>query len=586
MEHKHPVFDTDTHFTIDPITRQIKNASHRKTTLMQFDHNSERFTFECPRYIEAHDMAECNKVEVHYLNIDGNRQNSGVYTVDDLQVMDGDETQVTCSWVISANATQLAGTLSFLLRFLCVDGDIITYSWNTDMFTAQKISKGIDASGAFETKYADIIEQWKASVMAYFAGDLRAWKDKTVAEIHEDVTADIASLANYITPEMFGAVGDGVTDDSGAFVVAATFIVDNGVLALGGGKRYLVNAEIPYINIDGNGATLITKTDYAIRFTANEVRGKVIRNLNIDCDGHSGLHLASTRAEVFTNINLVNVGDCGVYIDSGFDTRFTDIYLRRPLGETVLDGTGIHVATSDCMFSGIIVQGFKRGIYDGGWNNWNNVHVWVGVGSEIDRQGSIGIEKRNGGVFNNIYLDSVQYGFYINTASDLRVSVKNVNWLLLAGQTQAALIYNATTSGLGGFMVDGIVMNIPTTNPPDYVVCNAGCPAILNISPKSNLTKTYGECGITFNSGLSISDHRVRICGDFIEINVIATVTKEIARNAELFSLENYPMYSAKLIPCYVDDSVHFINLANVTNAPTTLRVGEVMNIHHTCMRI
>lgn len=216
MEHKHPVFDTDTHFTIDPITRQIKNASHKKTTLMQFDHNSERFTFECPRYIEAHDMSECNKVEVHYLNIDGNRQNSGVYVVDDFQVMDGDETQVTCSWVISSNATQLAGTLSFLLRFLCVDGDIITYSWNTDMFTAQKVSKGIDASGAFETEYADVIEQWKASVMAYFAGDLKAWKDKTLAEIHEDVTADIASLAHHATPYLYGAVGDGVTDDTDA----------------------------------------------------------------------------------------------------------------------------------------------------------------------------------------------------------------------------------------------------------------------------------------------------------------------------------------------------------------------------------
>lgn len=62
----HNVYATDTHSSINPVTRAIKNASSKKATLMQNDHNSERFTFELPRYIEGYDMSLCNETEVHY----------------------------------------------------------------------------------------------------------------------------------------------------------------------------------------------------------------------------------------------------------------------------------------------------------------------------------------------------------------------------------------------------------------------------------------------------------------------------------------------------------------------------------------
>ena len=70
MAHIHSVFDSDTHFVIDPITRQLKNETSKKASVVQFDHNSECFTFELPRIIEGHDMTTCNVVQIHYLNID------------------------------------------------------------------------------------------------------------------------------------------------------------------------------------------------------------------------------------------------------------------------------------------------------------------------------------------------------------------------------------------------------------------------------------------------------------------------------------------------------------------------------------
>ena len=122
LSHIHEVNDSDNKFIVDGISRAIKNTSASKTTVMQFDHNSEVFTFEIPRYIEGHDMMECNRVEVHYLNIDTStkEENEGIYLVDDLKVNPDDETKLNCSWVISQNATMLVGSLNFLLRFICL----------------------------------------------------------------------------------------------------------------------------------------------------------------------------------------------------------------------------------------------------------------------------------------------------------------------------------------------------------------------------------------------------------------------------------------------------------------------------------
>ena len=163
MSHKHNVYDSDNKFIVDSISRAIKNNSTSKTIVMQFDHNSEVFTFELPRYIEGHDMTECNRVEVHYLNIDTmtKQENEGVYLVNDLKVNTDDETKLTCSWLISQSATQLVGNLNFLLRFICLTDDVIDYVWNTAIFSGIYVSKGIYNSDIVAEQYIDTIKAWE-----------------------------------------------------------------------------------------------------------------------------------------------------------------------------------------------------------------------------------------------------------------------------------------------------------------------------------------------------------------------------------------------------------------------------------------
>lgn len=205
MAHIHPVYDTDTHFSINALTREIKAEPKQKVKLIQHDHNSERFTFTLPRSIEGHDMSICNVVEVHFINIETatKAKNTGLYTVTDLQVSPDDPEKVTCSWLISQNATQLAGSLHFLLKFKCVVGDIIEYAWNTDVYRNITVSDGINADESFEEEYVDVIAQWKAEAIRDITEDVNAnvsaWEEvesaKLRAIIAENNSAVNAALA-------------------------------------------------------------------------------------------------------------------------------------------------------------------------------------------------------------------------------------------------------------------------------------------------------------------------------------------------------------------------------------------------------
>ena len=183
MAHLHSVYDTDKHFSIDAMTRAIKNESNSKTKVMQYDHNSEWFTFEIPRHIEGHDMFECNAVKIEFINVDAKTKESkaGSYPVDDMQISPNaeDEDVIIFSWLISQNATQLAGSLNFLVRFLCVaaDGETIDYAWHSDIFTGISVSSGMYNGEMILEQYSDVLEQWR---IGYF-GDIDNCLDEIIA---------------------------------------------------------------------------------------------------------------------------------------------------------------------------------------------------------------------------------------------------------------------------------------------------------------------------------------------------------------------------------------------------------------------
>ena len=164
MNYNHEVIDTDAHYKIDGLTRTITNINEAKRMLVQNDHNSERLTFEVPRFFDGHDFSKCNLVQIHYINYSssGLEQSPGIYEVEDLHVSAEKEDVVLLSWLVSGVATKYVGMLNFAIRFLCVaeNGDI-EYAWNTTTFEGIEIKPALCNSDEIGEQYADVLLKWK-----------------------------------------------------------------------------------------------------------------------------------------------------------------------------------------------------------------------------------------------------------------------------------------------------------------------------------------------------------------------------------------------------------------------------------------
>lgn len=236
MAHKHDVYDVDPYFVIDADRRTISDQSDIPTSLMQYDHNSERFTFELVRHIDEHDMSLCDRIEIHYLNIgtDGKRS-EGVYKVNDLVVDKEDKELVVFTWLVSQNATMHSGSLSFVIRFMCTNDDEVEYVWNTAIYNNIPVGKGMSSGEGYVAQYADVLNDWYNKFIAsgvdgvskidtareaalleieYAKDDIlgRLSQEEFVQEITEVVTN--TALANLDADGIANAVREMIEDDT------------------------------------------------------------------------------------------------------------------------------------------------------------------------------------------------------------------------------------------------------------------------------------------------------------------------------------------------------------------------------------
>ena len=197
----------------------------------------------------------------------------------------------------------------------------------------------------------------------------------TYAKLH-------GSLKTYVTPEMFGAVGDGITDDTQAIQNA----IDSGYYVIFLEKEYLISSSIlirkKYWNMDASNATIIyTGTGYAF---------DISETCNVD------LNLGV--------INAVNGGCLYLHSDSVQNyVQYVNIQFSQ------------FRANTNCILGHVQLAGWVNEIrlHDGRFIAGEN-------GCQLFKDGAT--DTMNHWNFYNIGVEGVTNGFFFNNASDSRIS--------------------------------------------------------------------------------------------------------------------------------------------------------------------
>ena len=121
---------------------------------VQYDHNIETVTFDCPRYWDGLDMSQM----VVYINYMLPDRTKNCYIADNVTADDTDDTIMHFDWTISRNVTQVKGAIFFLVCIKKTDenGDEVNH-WNSELCKDIYISEGLECGEPIAEAYPDII---------------------------------------------------------------------------------------------------------------------------------------------------------------------------------------------------------------------------------------------------------------------------------------------------------------------------------------------------------------------------------------------------------------------------------------------
>lgn len=275
---------TEEHIVIDS-NRNIYVPEALRRIAVQYDHNIETVTFDCPRYWDGIDMSKM-KVYINYRRSDGKtgRYHAEKVTIDEQwylvgEMVDsgtfeydkssspidfseyesytiiktdnyfmtdnepvyelicnegtineyrfyvcnnqGDPNIMHFDWVVSRNATETKGLLSFLVCINTTDetGNEVRH-WNSELNQQMVISEGLETDENIEEMYPDIITQLlikmdtieadNAATRDYIDNGIKTEVDSTIQEMVENGTITGVDLSGYATNEVVSELTDDV----------------------------------------------------------------------------------------------------------------------------------------------------------------------------------------------------------------------------------------------------------------------------------------------------------------------------------------------------------------------------------------
>lgn len=288
-------------------------------------------------------------------------------------------------------------------------------------------------------------------------------------------TNAIGSAGTAITPEMHGAVGDGVTDDTAAIQAAIDDAIASRKRLVFEKKTYRISSTLKVngsnIDIDGCGATIKPlswmsqlmeidttyglyddESDYVdssgnVLFSPINYMRNYVRNLTFDCvyrenaaagtfnAVQNGLVIKNGYKTRFENISVFDPQLRAINVQGGCEMVFDNIHLSRSkikktfaqisTSGSTMRSTGIYMIGSDSYIQNCIAIDFEDGFVNwSGDNNYGGCHVWTTTTCPEIAAVSVGFRFPNAYAMLSNYctVDNVTRGFVMEGDANVFIS--------------------------------------------------------------------------------------------------------------------------------------------------------------------
>lgn len=226
-------------------------------------------------------------------------------------------------------------------------------------------------------------------------------------------------LLGYVTPQMFGAVADGISDDTIAIQNAIDFGIENNMAILLPMANYAVSSlsvSAPCY-IHGNNATLISNSEQSVLVVNAETDGNqgYIGHIRIDCSGKAkaGLEVQKNiNVFKFEYFNIRNVVMYGVYCNGG-SGKFNNFHIQSNI-KSNNQVIGVYSNAPDFVFNSLMTVNCLYGFYTKALGQLNDFHPWNSF-PELMKTG-VGVYSESLLAITNSYFDTLAVCFAGNNA--------------------------------------------------------------------------------------------------------------------------------------------------------------------------
>ena len=292
------------------------------------------------------------------------------------------------------------------------------------------VKEMFDAQDALVKSYKELYD----FINKYFTNlDVQEEINKKIDALLQDNTfwTKLNQILPFVTPEMFGAVGDGTTDDYTAFQKMINHAITNGKEIYCYRKTYKLSDRLVVtgkISFHGGNATLLFNNTDGIVFNADtRSRECVFENFTIDgiSAGKVGMSLTNYINSVVQNVWFYNMLGTGIQLTGeNFETKIDMINFNAT---TFANNIGVNCSSTDIIFSrinGVNIKTFIINNADG--NMYTNCHAWLANSSFFDD--SLFADCKISALFEKCIVDTYETGFKIKSVASNRFV--SCNWLV------------------------------------------------------------------------------------------------------------------------------------------------------------